>query len=808
MRFSCIRTSVGICCILYALLIQAQQTQPAAPSNVEVTPGDRQITVTWQSPAEGTGGPVADYRIGWTPPDGIGSATVAADVSEYTIEGLTNDTEYTIEVAAVNASGATSAVAVIETPIAPLPLLPGAPTTLTATPGNGQVELEWAPPEDIGGSAITRYEYRQRAADGDFGSWKIIPDGDDADSDAGNETRSTVTSLTNGIAYTFQVRVANAAGPGEATDEVTTIAGAGLGICDRTPQVRKAILNRLSGISDCAAVTDADLNSLAGELSLSEREIASLRVGDFEGLVTLTTLNLSYNSLSSLSAGIFDGLGSLIGLNLGNNQLSSLPAGVFDNLDSLTWLNLSFNSLSSLSAGVFDGLGSLIWLSLLINQLSSLPAGVFDDLGSLIRLNLGNSQLSSLPADVFDNLDSLTWLNLSVNRLSSLPDGIFERLTSLEIIFLMYNPGSDSFIPSANAGSDRFAVASEVVMLDATATDGGPFGDNVSFAWSQDGSDSTTVTLTGAATATPRFTVPADAPDGTVFRFDLTVIGGNKFGTDKLGILEDDFSRQRLTDSSSVRVTVATPPDAPTALTATTHNSSVDLSWNAPADPGIAPISHYEYRASSDAGTVWDPNWTIAGDATSEVRTQIVSGLTNGTEYTFEVRVVSAVGAGAAARVTATPNVAIFTVSFDPIDYPTNESEGSVILMLRLIGERPLRGDVTANVSTSEGSAFAPHDYVERSSVSVSFTLASPVPQPVTISIVDDDVFEPDDEIFSVIITDVSAAHRDDEAVIDQSEATITIIDNDDAPVLSLSVGATEINEGTSTDVVVEMTAT
>ncbi len=37
-------------------------------------------------------------------------------------------------------------------------------------------------------------------------------------------------------------------------------------------------------------------------------------------------------------------------------------------------------------------------------------------------------------------------------------------------------------------------------------------------------------------------------------------------------------------------------------------------------------------------------------------------------------------------------------------------------------------------------------------------------------------------------------------------EETITIIDNDDAPVLSLSVGATEINEGASTDIEVGIT--
>ncbi len=584
---------------------------------------------------------------------------------------------------------------------------PGAPTTLTATPGNGQVELEWAPPGDIGGSAITHYEYRQRTTGEDFGSWTDIPDGDDdADSDAGNETRSTVTSLTNGIAYTFQVRAVSAGGgPGEATDEVTAIAGMGLGICDRTRQVQEAILDRLGldmTVTACAEVTEDNLNTLAGGLDFSLEGITALKEGDFDDLDSLTTLNLrgnSRNHLSSLPADIFDDLTSLTTLDLGFNRLSSLPAslppGIFDDLDSLETLDLTFNLLSSLPPGIFDALdsletllllnneisslpedifnslGSLTTLNLQLNQLSrlpegifnnldslatlilrdnqlsSLPAGIFDSLGSLTTLNLRGNQLSRLPEGIFNNLDSLATLILRDNRLSSLPAGIFERLTSLKTIDLRDNPGTDSFIPSANAGSDRTAAPDEVVMLDATATDGGPFGSNLSFAWLQDGSDSTTVTLTGAATATPTFTVPVGTPlDGIVFRFDLTVVGGNKFGT------LDDSSRRRLTDdSASVEVTVGIPPGAPMFLTATSGKGQVGLEWMSPGGIG-STITHYEYRqrtTGEDFGSWTDiPDGDDANsDAGNETRYTVTS-LTNGIAYTFQVRAVSAAGPGEA----------------------------------------------------------------------------------------------------------------------------------------------------------------
>ena len=47
------------------------------------------------------------------------------------------------------------------------------------------------------------------------------------------------------------------------------------GICDRTQQVQDEILNRLSAVSDCAAVTDADLATVtllsSGEKRASRR---------------------------------------------------------------------------------------------------------------------------------------------------------------------------------------------------------------------------------------------------------------------------------------------------------------------------------------------------------------------------------------------------------------------------------------------------------------------------------------------------------------------------------------------------------
>ena len=202
-------------------------------------------------------------------------------------------------------------------------------------------------------------------------------------------------------------------------------------VCNRTPQVRDAIVAAVPGVSDCNNVTYVHLAGIRG-LNLKDQNITTLKTGDLDGLIALDQLLLHFNDLSSLPADVFDELTALKALGLLHNDLSSLPAGVFDELISLEGLYLSDNDLSSLPAGVFDELTALEKLGLSGNDLSSLPAGVFDKLTALQVLFLSSNDLSSLPAGVFDALTALYLLWLSDNDLSSLPAGVFDELTALK----------------------------------------------------------------------------------------------------------------------------------------------------------------------------------------------------------------------------------------------------------------------------------------------------------------------------------------------------------------------------------------
>ena len=272
---------------------------------------------------------------------------------------------------------------------------------------------------------------------------------------------------------------------GERTSATVTIKE---GVCDRTAEVRTAILGKLGSTTDCVLVTDADLSGMTGDLSLQGQSITELKARDFRGLTGLQTLLLHNNSLESLPEDVFDGLTSLQTLRLRNNSLESLPEDVFDGLTSLQELVLRNNSLESLPEDVFDGLTSLQTLLLRDNSLESLPGDVFDGLTSLQTLRLHNNSLGSLPEDVFDGLIGLQELSLRNNSMESLPEDLFEDLTGLQVLYLADNLGSPFTFTTE-------VEQTEVNQVSVSVSDAVPFDMTVSLSMLQGGAVSTSTAV-------------------------------------------------------------------------------------------------------------------------------------------------------------------------------------------------------------------------------------------------------------------------------------------------------------------------
>ena len=163
-------------------------------------------------------------------------------------------------------------------------------------------------------------------------------------------------------------------------------------ICGRTEQVKNKLLAKLKK-TDCKQVTANDLKSIV-VLNLYDQNLAYLKMGDFDGLVTLKTLYLSHNQLTALPDEIFNPLVKLRTLVLSHNHLTSVKDGTFYPLGSLKTLNLDNNRIVIVSKGSFIGLEKLENLSMGDNELATVAEGAFEPLISLKKLSLVNNPLT------------------------------------------------------------------------------------------------------------------------------------------------------------------------------------------------------------------------------------------------------------------------------------------------------------------------------------------------------------------------------------------------------------------------------
>jgi putative cell wall-binding protein len=167
------------------------------------------------------------------------------------VTGLTNGTAYTFTVHATNdtGNGPESAPTNAVTPTASTSTTPGAPTGVTASPGDTTAAVAWSAPASNGGSAITSYVVT------------ASPGGRTATSTG---TTATVTGLSNGTAYTFTVKATNANGTGPASSASAAITvgapGAPTGV-SATAGDRRATVSWTAPASNGASISSYTVTS-------------------------------------------------------------------------------------------------------------------------------------------------------------------------------------------------------------------------------------------------------------------------------------------------------------------------------------------------------------------------------------------------------------------------------------------------------------------------------------------------------------------------------------------------------------------
>ncbi len=581
---------------------------PGAPSLVSATPGNGAVDLSWSAPSDDGGASVSDYVIneyvggdtsGTPVPIDPGSTGTSAIVS-----GLTDGQEYTFTVQAVNSAGTGSASGALSaTPVT----VPGSPSLISATPGDGHVQLSWSAPSDDGGAPVSDYVINEYVGGDTSGNPTPI----DMHS---TSTSYTVPGLTDGQQYTFTIEAVNPVGPSSASSSLSATPATVPG----TPSLTSATPG--NGMVDLAWSPPTDV----GGASVSDYVVYEYRGGDTSG--TPTTIDTRSTGTAFSVSGLTNGQQYTFTVVAANsagdggpsNQLSATPVTVPGS-----------PSLTSAQPG--NGQVQLSW------------SGPSDDGGASVsgyviyEYQGGDTSGTPTPVDTQSTGTSFTVSGLTngqqytftVAAVSSVGTG--PASSSLSATPAATAPGA-STLTSATPGNGTVDLS-----WSAPSDDGGSSINDYVIEEYQGSTTSGTSTPVDTHSTGTSATVSGLA-NGTTYTFTVEAV--NSVGTGPA--------------SGSLSTTPgATVPGAPSLTSATAGNGTVDLSWSAPSDDGGSSITDYvieEYQGSDTSGTA-----TLV-DAKSTGISATVSGLRNGTTYTFTVEAVNSVGTSpASTSLTATP---------------------------------------------------------------------------------------------------------------------------------------------------------
>jgi uncharacterized protein (TIGR02145 family) len=168
-------------------------TVPGAPTIGTAVKGNAQATIAFTAPTSNGGSAITGYTVTSSP----GGFTTTGSSSPITVSGLTNGSTYTFTVIATNANGNSIASSASNSVVPST--VPGAPTLVIATEGDGQVSVAFTAPVSDGGSVIDGY---------------TVISSPGAFTGTGLSSPIVVAGLSNGTAYTFTVIAANINGDG------------------------------------------------------------------------------------------------------------------------------------------------------------------------------------------------------------------------------------------------------------------------------------------------------------------------------------------------------------------------------------------------------------------------------------------------------------------------------------------------------------------------------------------------------------------------------------------------------------------
>ena len=631
-------------------------TEPgwSAPVIGNSTAGNSSITVSWTFPSSNppsimytdlfliyvNGNPYHKVLQSEDNPPG-------SNIFSYTISGLTNGNKYTVTIVAVGPTifsnslitiwGSSQPLIINTIPVGP----PTGTTTVTATPSNGQVTLGWSAPSNDGGATISYIlEYNTTGYSGPWSALATLP---------ASVYSYIVTGLTNGTTYYFQVAATNTYGTSPYYGN------------SATPVTNPTIPQNFTG------------TAINGGVNLSWSAPESI------GASYISAYNLQYSTAPSGSWSPTYSYGGTIT----SDSYTSLTNGTLYYFQLQAENNAGLFSVyatTSATPSTIPGAPVITSSTSNQNQTSTVSWTTPSDNGgapvSSYNLQYSTSSsgpwLPSTPYTVTATSTSYTFTGLTNGTL------YYFQVAAVNIsgigTYSAQTTATPSTIPGAPVITSSTSNQNQTSTVSWTAPSdngGSPISSyNLQYSTSSSGEwlPSTPYTVTAPITS---YTFTG-LTNGTLYYFQVAAVNPSGQG---------QYSSQstNLEQSTSV-ATPSTTPSAPVITSSTPNQTQTCIvSWTAPPDNGGAAITGYylQYRASSSGE--WLPTTPYIVSAATTSRT--FTGLTNGTEYYFQVAAVNISGVGTYSAQTTNSSATPSTIPGAPVitSSDSNENQMSVV---------------------------------------------------------------------------------------------------------------------------------
>jgi hypothetical protein len=665
------------------------KTTPSAPAITGVTPGPSSLQVTFQ-PASNGGAAITGYQYRLGGGSWIGTGTLG---STFLITGLTNGTAYAVSVRANNVQGNGAASdAVSGTPVT----VPGQPT-ITGVVRADRTLTAAVTEASTGGSAIIDWEYSTDAG----ATWR---------SAATTSSPLTITTLSsdgstriaNGTSYPIAVRAVNAVGAGVAS----AITAVGPSATPNAPTVTLTPLNQ--------AVQVAFTESSDGGSPISAIEYR-LNAGDWVDAGTLSSPFTIAGLTNGTAYGVEVRADNAIGPGAASTPATATPLTVPDAPTAaaaasdtasadVTWTAPDNDGGSAITGYVASAFATANSTSAVATCSTAATAcaitGLTDGTAyyvSVVAENAAGSSLPSVPrvlvtplarpdAPTLDSLgagNALLSLAYTAGSEGSSPitgyqyqlnDGPWQTASLSNPLTISGLVNGTSYTVALRAVSDAGAGTASSTLTatpytfpdapnPATVIANGVH-DAAIISWlapSDNGSPITGYTATAFSEATAGFQVNSCSTSDLT----CTITGLSDDTTYFISLQAGNAAGFSARSAPRVAVTPSLLPGAVSTVVGASGDGQVALSWTA-GSTGASDIVDYTVWYSSGDGYIQ------FADDESAATTATVTGLNNGTAYTFVVYAVNSDGTGPA----STPSDAVTPLA--PGTVPTASDPVSV----------------------------------------------------------------------------------------------------------------------------------